>query len=208
MYCTILFGAKILSIFAKRLIMAEKTKIIQPQAGFQEKFVSTNVDFSVGGGVLNPQPLDSLIATPNGFVRMGDIKAGDVICDTKGGTQVVNFVIDKGVQPCVEFTLSDGRKVQSALSHHWMVKERHNYILDVSSEDIINYIEAEKERGKNRKHQHINRYRIPMCSPCFSEKTELPNNVLHPYVVGYILGMVVSRKRLTHHTSARAITKL
>lgn len=32
--------------------MAE-TKIIQAQAGFQEKFVRTNVDFCVGGGVLN-----------------------------------------------------------------------------------------------------------------------------------------------------------
>lgn len=30
-----------------------KQKIIKPQAGFQEKFVSTNVDFCVGGGVLN-----------------------------------------------------------------------------------------------------------------------------------------------------------
>ena len=31
----------------------ETTKIIKPQAGFQEKFVSSNVDFVVGGGVLN-----------------------------------------------------------------------------------------------------------------------------------------------------------
>lgn len=52
MYCTILLSAKILSIFAKRLIMAEKTKIIQPQAGFQEQFVSTNLDFVLGGGGL------------------------------------------------------------------------------------------------------------------------------------------------------------
>ena len=29
------------------------TKIIRPQAGFQEKFVRSNVDFAVGGGVLN-----------------------------------------------------------------------------------------------------------------------------------------------------------
>ena len=36
--------------------MAKSTKIIKPQEGFQEKFVSTNVDFCVGGGVLNPQP--------------------------------------------------------------------------------------------------------------------------------------------------------
>lgn len=32
--------------------MAEKTKIIQPQAGFQEQFVSTNLDFVLGGGGL------------------------------------------------------------------------------------------------------------------------------------------------------------
>ena len=33
--------------------MSEKIKIIRPQEGFQEKFVRTNVDFCVGGGVLN-----------------------------------------------------------------------------------------------------------------------------------------------------------
>lgn len=32
--------------------LAEKTKIIQPQAGFQEQFVSTNLDFVIGGGGL------------------------------------------------------------------------------------------------------------------------------------------------------------
>lgn len=52
MYCTILLSAKILPKFAKRLCMAEKTKIIQPQAGFQEQFVSTNLDFVLGGGGL------------------------------------------------------------------------------------------------------------------------------------------------------------
>lgn len=52
MYCTMVFSAKILPKFAKRLYMAEKTKIIQPQAGFQEQFVSTNLDFVLGGGGL------------------------------------------------------------------------------------------------------------------------------------------------------------
>lgn len=52
MYCTVLFSAMILTFFAKRLYMAEKTKIIQPQAGFQEQFVSTNLDFVIGGGGL------------------------------------------------------------------------------------------------------------------------------------------------------------
>lgn len=52
MYCTMLFSVKILLFFAKSICMAEKTKIIQPQAGFQEQFVSTNLDFVLGGGGL------------------------------------------------------------------------------------------------------------------------------------------------------------
>lgn len=52
MYCTMLFSAKILPKFAKSICMAEKSKIIQPQAGFQEQFVSTNLDFVLGGGGL------------------------------------------------------------------------------------------------------------------------------------------------------------
>ena len=168
--------------------MAEQTKIIRPQAGFQEKFVRTNVDFSVGGGVLNPQPLDCKIMTPDGYVLMKDIKAGDIICDTKGGTQKVNFVLDKGIQPCVEFTLSDGRKVKSALSHSWKVKERHGYIMDVTSQDIMNYIDLENERAKNRKVKRTNKYRIPVCSPCYFNDIYKEKRTLHPYLVGYLLG--------------------
>lgn len=52
MYCTMLFSAKILPKFAKSICMSEKTKIIQPQAGFQEQFVNTNLDFVLGGGGL------------------------------------------------------------------------------------------------------------------------------------------------------------
>ena len=131
--------------------MAKEQIIIRPHAGFQEKFVRTNVDVCFAGGVLNPQPVDSLVATPCGFVRIGDLKAGDIICDTKGGTQRVNFVLDKGMQPCVEFTLSDGRKVQSALSHNWYVKHRTGEYLELTAEQIIKYIDKEESFRHNRK---------------------------------------------------------
>lgn len=113
-------------------------KIIKPQEGFQEQFVRSNVDVVFGGGVLNPQPLDAKIMTPDGYILMRDIKAGDVICNPLGGTQRVNLVIDKGVQPCVEFTLLDGRKVQSALSHHWKVIDSMGIESDIDASEIIN----------------------------------------------------------------------
>lgn len=162
--------------------MAEAQKIIRPQAGFQEKFVRTNADLVIGGGVLNPQPSDSLVATPKGFVRIADLKAGDIICNTKGGTQRVNFVLDKGVIPCVEFILSDNRIVSSALCHNWLVKNHYGKFSRMTSEDIIKYIDKEEV---NRK-KHVNRLRIPLSAPIhFEHNEDLP---IHPYVLGYMLG--------------------
>lgn len=161
-----------------------KTKIIKPQPGFQEKFVCSNVDVVFGGGTLNPQPKDCLVSTPNGFVKIGSLKAGDVITNPLGGNQTVNFVLDKGVQECVEFTLQDGRKVRSALSHHWMVKEKHGYIWDISAKDIIDYIETSKQRDK----RHVNRLRIPMSEPVEFSDIYKKERKIHPYLLGVLIG--------------------
>ena len=50
--------------------MAKEQVIIKPHAGFQEKFVRTNVDVCFAGGVLNPQPVDSRVATPTGSLGL------------------------------------------------------------------------------------------------------------------------------------------
>lgn len=165
--------------------MAKSTKIIKPQEGFQEKFVSTNVDFCVGGGVLNPQPVDSLVATPSGFVRIGDLKAGDIICDTRGGTQKVNFVLDKGLQPCVEFTLMDGRTVESALSHNWFVNTTKKKKYErIEAKDIISHIDAQEGKSVKR----ISRYFIPTCEPVSVEDKFARERTIHPYLLGCLLG--------------------
>lgn len=165
----------------------QKQVVIRPQAGFQEKFVRTNVDVCFAGGVLNPQPIDSLIATPNGFIPLGQIKAGDVICDTDGGTQKVNFVIDKGFQPCVEFELRDGRKVQCALSHHWRVRTRHGFMRELSAQEIIDYQNKEIEVASKGKRKR-SLLKIPMPQPIIFSDLYAKERTIHPYVLGYILG--------------------
>ena len=71
---------------------SESTHIIRPQEGFQEKFVRSNVDVCFGGGVLNPQPLDSIVITPNGKKCMGDIQEGDVITFTQEGEVITHRI--------------------------------------------------------------------------------------------------------------------
>ena len=160
----------------------DKVKIIRPHAGFQEKFVRTNVDVCFAGGVLNPQPWDSLVATPNGFVRISELKAGDIICNTKGGTQRVNFVLDKGEIECVEFYLSDDRKVTSALEHNWLVNTRKGVSAKKTARQIVEHID--KQQGKDKK--HINRYQIELSSPAFFEhQNELK---IDPYLLGCLIG--------------------
>lgn len=164
--------------------MSEQTKIIQPQAGFQERFVRSNVDVVIGGGVLNSQPIDCLIATPNGFVRMGDINAGDIICNPKGGLQKVNYVIDKGYKECVEFILDDGRIIESDLEHHWRVKDSKKGMMEVSAQYIINRIED------NRKidNRHKKTLRIPTTAPVEYKDMYYNERPIHPYVLGCLLG--------------------
>lgn len=116
----------------------------QCQPGFQEKFVASNVDVCFGGGVLNPQPLDSLVHTPRGFMRMGDLRVGDTISDVNGGTQKINAIIKKGLQTCVELTLDDGRTVRSALSHTWRVKDDCGMICNISTASIIRGVSSKK----------------------------------------------------------------
>lgn len=110
--------------------------IITAQAGFQERFVSSNVDVCFGGGVLNPQPLDALVHTPMGFKRMGDIRVGEVISTVDGGTQKVVKILPKGQRDCVRFTLVCGKSVISSLNHGWRAKINNVIYDNISSAAI------------------------------------------------------------------------
>ena len=71
----------------------EETKIIRPQAGFQEKFVRSNLDFVIGGGSMGGGKTSAAVlsvAEPTSdsrfravFLRnnLGDLKSGGGILD-------------------------------------------------------------------------------------------------------------------------------
>lgn len=102
-------------------------KEIRPQAGFQEKFVRSNVDVVFGGGVLNcgkAQPLDSKILSPNGYIRMGDVKVGDVICASDGGVQEVTHIFERGSLDTYRITFDDGTQVECCPEHLWTVWDK------------------------------------------------------------------------------------
>lgn len=155
--------------------MAEAQKIIRPQAGFQEKFVRSNVDVCFAGGVLNcgkAQPLYSLILTPQGWKKMGELSIGDTICDTIGGIQKVEEVFERGVLDCKEVIFDDGSVVKCCAEHLWRVwnKKKHKYeTLELN--DIM-------------KDPKIYSVDLPSAVSFEGYKTK----VIHPYLLGLLIG--------------------
>lgn len=68
------------------------------------------------------QPLDSLVYTPHGPKRMGDIKIGDPILSPNGVTCVVG-IYPQGVREVLRVTFSDGQSVEADAEHLWEVHE-------------------------------------------------------------------------------------
>lgn len=172
--------------------MAE-VKIISPYAGFQEKFVRSNVDVVFGGGQLaggKAQPLDCQVCTPFGFRRMGDLNVGDIITNSHGGMQKVIHIYERGIMETVEFEFADGRKTRCALDHLWKVKKVANVPKRVKihndndlSWEIMTTEQIVSLMDKNKK---VN---IPICSPIqFTRGNRTQGLTIHPYLLGSLLG--------------------
>ncbi|MEV4230631.1 helicase-related protein [Streptomyces bobili] len=73
----------------------------------------------VGSG--KAQPLDSLVLTPAGFRRMGDMEVGDEIVVPDGEIAVIDGVFPQGERDVWRLVLSDGSSVECDDEHLWIV---------------------------------------------------------------------------------------
>ncbi|MEU9391513.1 helicase-related protein [Streptomyces sp. NPDC048324] len=73
----------------------------------------------VGSG--KAQPLDSLVLTPTGFRRMGDMRVGDEIVVPDGEIALIDGVFPQGERDVWRLVLSDGSSVECDDEHLWIV---------------------------------------------------------------------------------------
>lgn len=171
------------------------TTIIKPHPGFQRSFVSTNVDVCFGGSSLGSgkaQPLYADICTPFGFRKMGDLKVGDKISSTDGGYETVIQIFERGVLENIEFTFSDGRKVECAKDHLWKARrvcrrpdwynktmDRENLWQIMTTEMVLSILDAKSN----------NKVFVPLCEPVqFTKGCRNQGITIHPYLLGCLLG--------------------
>ena len=130
--------------------------------------------------------LDTDIITPNGKVKMGDIKVGDTVIGEDGLPTNVVAVFPQGEKDVYRVTFKDNTYVDCCEDHLWKFKTiddlHRGYDWKVKSlkEIMANY----KIRKGSTGEQGYNLY-IPVAKPVQYKEKE---HVITPYVMGLLLG--------------------
>ena len=126
------------------------------------------------------QPVDTIIPTPDGEKRLGDIQVGDYVFDRLGNPTRVLGVYNQGLQRAYSVTLSDGRNTICAGEHLW------TYIRNGDKKFITETLNSMMERSILCGKENCSaRYNIPINH---AVKYKKKNFSVSPYVVGVFIG--------------------
>lgn len=139
------------------------------------------------------QSLDSLIQTPFGARRMGDLNVGDHLFGQDGNIYQVQGVYPQGKKPMYQVAFSDGSSTKCTLDHLWNVRDENRRrrgtgwatktlqeILDMGIKHKQNAQREDSGRAP------VNKWEIPMCEPV--NYPEISFYVIPPYLMGAYLG--------------------
>ena len=133
---------------------------------------------SSGGG--KAQPVDTVIPTPDGNKRLGDIKVGDYVFDRMGKPTEVLGVFPQGNQEVFKVTLRDGRSTLCNDEHLW------SYYTSKGNLNTKTLKEMMEIGIKKSSCLHFpNRFQIPTNKAVEYEERQLP---IDPYVLGSFIG--------------------
>lgn len=137
------------------------------------------------------EPVSSLIPTPNGFKKMGEINPGDQVFSSDGKIYNVLKTFDHKNKEIYRVTFNDGTYVDCGLDHLWSVrtinhKRRGSGWHTKSLKELIDSGLQWGNKKRIEKYGHgINKFEIPVCEPVeYNEKKYL----IHPYILGMCIG--------------------
>ena len=132
---------------------------------------------SAGDG---PQPLDSNVLTPTGWVKISDLEVGDSVCGTKETVQTVLGTFPKGDLEVYEVSFGDGRVVECSGSHLWTVTTNYGVSKTMTASELIKDFSS-----KNKDNSNTYKYFVETSPVSFIQNKPLP---LDPFLVGVLLG--------------------
>lgn len=136
-------------------------------------------DARAGSG--KAQPVDTVIPTPNGDRKLGDLSPGDFVFDRCGNPTRILGVFNQGLQRVFRVTLSDGRQTLCCDEHLWTYYRNNDGV--AITETLSSMLKRSILCGKANRSSA--RYNIPTNEPLRYPEKDLP---VDPYVVGAFLG--------------------
>jgi ATP-dependent DNA helicase RecG len=151
----------------------------------------------VGSG--KAQPLESLVLTPRGFKRMGEIEVGDEVVNPNGEITVVTGVFPQGRRDVWRVVFSDGSTVECDDEHLWLVKTSCGW----HRGDTPHLKTTRELRSDLTKRNGSSKWYIPGTIAVDLECGE--ERPLDPYLLGLLLGDGSFRANLSLSTADQEI---
>lgn len=172
--------------------MSENTVLLLPH---QERFIQSPKLFTdirwhfllAGYGAGKALPVDTIIPTPNGYKRFGDIKVGDKVFAANGNPTTVTGVFPQGMKDAYKVTFSDGRSAVCCREHLWGVYyySHSGFKYKVIELDEILKKGVRRPDARYTKAGGKPRYWIPSSPICQYPSRKVPAD---PYVLGSFIG--------------------
>lgn len=138
------------------------------------------------------QSLDSIIKTPVGDVKMGDLKIGSELFGQDGNIYHVTGIYPQGCKKVYKISFSDGSHTECTLDHLWNVRDenrrrRGTGWVTKTLDDILKiglYNKSSLKRKLSRR-RAVPKWEIPICMPLQYPSKEYK---IDPYLMGAYLG--------------------
>lgn len=150
-----------------------------------------------------PATMDTMIATPNGWVRNGDLKVNDYVIGSNGKATKVIAIHDQGTLDAYRVTLSDGASVVVGPDHDWTVYSRDTkYNSDTTFtkttlellDDGLHY----KDNRIPKRNVPVYKWFLPIVDPVEYNSKDLS---IEPYTLGILLGDGSMTRETVYFTS-------
>lgn len=125
-------------------------------------------------------PLDTILYTPNGKVKLGDLKIGDKLIGSNGKPIKVTNIFDRGILDTYKVTFTDDTFIECDGDHLFTVQTRNHRSLNIDKWQTLSVNELKEKINKNSR-----RYHIPIVEPVNFEHKEVE---LDAWLLGALLG--------------------
>lgn len=145
-------------------------------------------------GVGKPCAISTLTPTPNGWVRHGDLKKGDLVFDREGKPVEVLEVFDRPQEECYRVTLADGRSEIFAKDHLFGIYTAKQRVKQNNGVNVQMHVMSVKElldegiyvkRTIRGEKLDCHKFYVPQNGAVQFEEKEL---ACPPYVMGAMIG--------------------